>query len=216
MRNRSRLQPRAMSGWRCRGGGIGVAGFEPAISSSRRRTGQSCCPSSGTVSCPLAPLGRACSGACDAPDELVCQCLLKLGILCVAAIFPAGERSDQCSPEDGVGGVAGVADRELAGGGALVEELSKRRGERRVLRGHEGPQSSGGSGEGEQAGAYSGLPPEEPCERGYRGAQLGDGWWLGGCDGELDCLGGGAQVLFQQERDQVVAAGEVVVERCTG
>jgi len=27
---------------------------------------------------------------------------------------------------------------ELAGGGALVEELSKWRGERRVLRGHEG------------------------------------------------------------------------------
>src|SRR6266704_1241396 len=111
---------------------------------------------------------RACSGACDAPDELVCQCLLKLGILCVAAIFPAGGRSDQCSPEDGVGSVAGVADRELAGGGARVEELSKRRGERRVLRGHEGSQSSGGSSEGEQAGAYSGLPPEEPCERGYR------------------------------------------------
>jgi hypothetical protein len=84
------------------------------------------------------PLGRACSGACDAPDELVCQCLLKLGILCVAAIFPAGEHRDQCGPEDGVGGVAGVADRELVGGGALVEELLKWRGELRVLRGHEG------------------------------------------------------------------------------
>ena len=91
-----------------------------------------------TLALPFDPLGRACSGASDAPDELVGQCLLKLGILCVAAIFPAGERSDQCSPEDGVGSVAGVADRELAGGGALVEELSKWRGERRVLRGHEG------------------------------------------------------------------------------
>src|SRR5260221_12011875 len=59
------------------------------------------------VSCPLAPPWRACSGACDAPDELGGQCLLKLGILCVAAIFPAGERGDQCSPEDGVGRVAG-------------------------------------------------------------------------------------------------------------
>jgi hypothetical protein len=91
-----------------------------------------------TSALPFDPLGRACSGACDAPDELVCQCLLKLGILCVAAIFPAGERSDHCSPEDGVGSVAGVADRELVGGGALVEELSKWRGELCVLRGHEG------------------------------------------------------------------------------
>ena len=39
------------------GGGVGVGGFEPAISSSRRRTGRSCCPSSGTVSCPLARWG---------------------------------------------------------------------------------------------------------------------------------------------------------------
>jgi hypothetical protein len=91
-----------------------------------------------TSALPFDPLGRACSGACDAPDELVGQCLLKLGILCIAAIFPAGERSDQCSPEDGVGSVAGVADGELAGGGALVDELSKWRGELHVLRGHEG------------------------------------------------------------------------------
>src|SRR5260370_18121944 len=108
------------------------------ISSSRRRTGQSSRLSSGTVSWPLAPLGRAWSGACDAPDELVGQCLLKLGILGVAAVFPAGERGDQRGAEDGVGGVAGVAGRELAGGGALVEEFPKWRGERRVLRGHEG------------------------------------------------------------------------------
>lgn len=33
------------------------------------------------------------------PDELVWQCLLKLGILCIAAIFPAGEGGDHCSPE---------------------------------------------------------------------------------------------------------------------
>jgi hypothetical protein len=51
-----------------------------------------------TLALPFDPLGCACSGACDAPDELVGQCLLKLGILCIAAIFPAGERSDQCSP----------------------------------------------------------------------------------------------------------------------
>src|ERR1700716_1178757 len=113
------------------------------------------------------------SGTCDTPDELVCQCLLKLGILCVAAIFPAGEHNDQCSAQDGVGSVAGVAERELVGGGALVEELSKWRGELRVLGGHQGSQSSGGSREGEQAGAYSRLPPEEPYERGYRRAQLG-------------------------------------------
>jgi hypothetical protein len=87
---------------------------------------------------PFDPLVRACSGACDAPDELVGQCLLKLGILGVAAIFPAGEVSDHCSPEDGIGGVAGVAERELVGGGALVEELSKWRGELRVLGGHQG------------------------------------------------------------------------------
>src|SRR3984885_9689042 len=101
------------------------------LSSSRTSLG-------GTVPCSLASLGRVCSGACDAPDELVCQCLLKLGILCVAAIFPAGQRGDQCSPEDCVGSVAGVADRELAGGGALVEEFPEWHGERRVLRGHEG------------------------------------------------------------------------------
>src|SRR5258707_8524328 len=178
-----------MSGWPCRGGGlrtrdlvVSKAGGPVLLSVVGHRV------------LPFGPLGRAWSGACDAPDELVCQCLLELGILCVAAIFPAGEGSDQRGPEDGAGSVAGVAGRELAGGGALVEELSKRRGERRVLRGHEGSQPSGGSGEGEQAGAYSGLPPEEPCERGYRGAQLDDGWRLRGCDGELDCLGGGAQV----------------------
>ena len=43
-----------------------------------------------TLALPFDPLGHACSGASDAPDELVGQCLLKLGILCVAAIFPAG------------------------------------------------------------------------------------------------------------------------------
>src|SRR6201992_2726272 len=93
---------------------------------------------------PFGPLGRACSAACYAPDELVGQCLLKLGILCVATVFPAGERSDQCGPEDGVGGVAGVADRGLVGGGALVEDLSKWRGELRVLGGHQGSLSPGG------------------------------------------------------------------------
>jgi hypothetical protein len=36
---------------------VGVAGFEPTTSSSQRRTGQSSRPSSGTVSCPLAPWG---------------------------------------------------------------------------------------------------------------------------------------------------------------
>jgi hypothetical protein len=41
---------------------------------------------------------------------LVGQCLLKLGILGVAAIFPAGEHNDQCSAQDGVGSVAGVAE----------------------------------------------------------------------------------------------------------
>src|ERR1700739_187516 len=87
---------------------------------------------------PFDPLGLAGSGACDAPDELVCQCVLKLGILRVAAVFPAGECSDHRGPEDGVGSVAGVADRELVGGGTLVEDLSKWRDELRVLGGHQG------------------------------------------------------------------------------
>src|SRR5580693_9131495 len=127
MGNRSRLRPRARRGGGLRTHNLVVSTAEGPVWSSVV----------GHRVLPYDPLGRACSGTCDAPDELVCQCLLKLGILGVAAIFPAGERSDQCSPEDGVGGVAGVADRELAGGGALVEELSKWRGERRVLRGHE-------------------------------------------------------------------------------
>ena len=72
----------------------------------------------------------------------------------------------------------------------------KWRGELRVLRGHQGSESSGGSREGEQAGAYSVMPAEEPHKRGYRKAQLDD-WWPGGCDGALDCLGRDAQVFFQ-------------------
>jgi hypothetical protein len=38
-------------------GHVGVAGFDPTTSSSRRRTGQSSRASSGTVCCPLAPWG---------------------------------------------------------------------------------------------------------------------------------------------------------------
>src|ERR1700694_1565378 len=156
MGKRSRLRPRARRGGGLRTHNLVVSTADGPVQSSV----------AGHRVLPFDPLGRACSGTCDAPDELVCQCLLKLGILCVAAIFPAGEHSDQCSPEDGVGSVAGVAERELGSGGALVGELSKWRGEECVLGGHQGSESSGGSREREQTGAYSGLPPEEPDERG--------------------------------------------------
>src|SRR5260370_39488634 len=99
-----------MSGWRA---------SNPLSRRLEGGAGRSCCPSSGAGRPPFGPLGRAWSGARDAPDELVCQCLLKLGILRVAAIFPAGERGDQCSAEEWVGGGAGVAGRERAGGCAL-------------------------------------------------------------------------------------------------
>src|SRR5260370_22693670 len=98
-----------MSGWRA---------SNPLSRRLEGGAGRSCCPSSGAGRLPFGPLGRACSGARDAPYEVVWQCLLKLGILRVAALFPAGERGDQCKAEEGAGGGAGVAGRELAGGGA--------------------------------------------------------------------------------------------------
>src|ERR1700730_4321932 len=160
MGSRSRLRPRPLSGW---GAGLRTHNLVASTADGPVRSSVV-----GHRVLPYDPLGRACSGTCEAPDEFGGKGLLKIGILGVAAIFPAGEVSDHCSPQDGVGSVARVAERELVGGGALVEELSKWRGELRVLGGHQGSQSSGGSREGEQAGAYSGLPPEEPDERGYR------------------------------------------------
>jgi hypothetical protein len=93
---------------------------------------------------------------------LVGQSPVKLGIVSVAATFPASERRDQHGPEDGIRGITGIADREVARGGALVEKCAKWCGERRVLRGQDR------SGEGQQAGAYSRPLAEEPRECGDR------------------------------------------------